>query len=1145
MRGKPLALVAVLLAATAGVFLLWRSLGSGPATDEPAPVAREPERPAAPAVIAPASLEASEEVRRAADVSKRAESFPAAEAAWIEGRVELPPGTPPDDTLEVWAFEHELALGMASSLQNAPELARRGELEKGWWARRPVEADGRFRVPVPKDVGVASLLVDGRFLFGSDSVQVGSGTPAVLRPQLGAWLVGRCTLPANAEAADSPVGARVRVGEERTTRVGADLAFEVRGAPPDPKSRVVVRPARLARERVDPLRLDAGAKREVEVALRFGGRASGRVVDEQGAGLANASIDHQPEVFSFMGMDDLDLELPGSQDLGPRSGPDGSFELFGLPPKKRRIHASLDGFADGRSEPFELQDGEVARDITVVLSRGHRLAGRVSWPDGTPAVGAKVEVRSAPDPDEPPRMRFFDEHEDRSATTDKDGAFAITGLGGGTATLFATCWPPEHVPGRAPGENQPTWYALLEDVAADSEGLALVLRAPATLAGRVVDELGAPVAKFDAHARAPDDELGSPRRSFLTTSTAHVTDSQDGSFVLNGLQEGRWAVIVEAKGYIQSEPQPVVDVPQVGEPLVVRVARAGSASGVVLDPEGEPVGEAVVTASLRPGGGGFMVENGVLASGTSDAQGAFVVEDLPVGSVTLVAQKQDRASSEPLTIQIEPAKRVEGLVLRLRRGGRLTGEAYDKTGARAAGREIQVFGIGSGDHREATTDGAGTFAIESLSPGTYQVMLQPTDEEQQKMMEKAGEGGEFDVAAFFESMKMSSAQIQEGETTHVVLGAPPRAPVRVFGRVTRAGQPVGGGHVLCIGEGGPVLSKMKMGKVTASGDYEVTLDEPGDVQLGYQASDGSGSQTDFSVTVPEESEFRYDLALPSGGIRGVVRGTDGRPLAEVSVGLRRGGDVGLNLMSADVNERSTTDADGRFEFRGLAAGTYAVAAGGGGILFQGEAKHGRSLRGGLAVRPDEVLEGVEIVLAAPCKIAGIVRGAEGRPLPGATVFARDERGLIVDAISTCTTGSDGTFEYAGVAAGSYTLLARTESLATPESAPVAAREDAPARVELEAVPGTILVVTVEDGEGKTLRGSVSVRDERGREMTGLQGMAAIESLLTEGVDSRVRRIGPLAPGEYQVSATMPDGRSAKKTVGLRGQEDRSVKLKVD
>lgn len=1167
MGRKPLALVAALLGAAVGLGLLWRALGSRPVVTDPAPQAVEEGAREVPAA-APSALESAEGLGRAPDRSKRAaeiaahtESFPMDGAAWVAGRVVFPDGSPPDETLEVWAFEKEIAIGLSPSVDDAPALVRSGRLEKGWWSRRSVESSGGFRVPLPKGTTAAAIVLDGRYLYLEDDVRVDAaalGKELVLEPKLGAWLVGRCTIPPTAESADSPVGAAVSVEgsrgsggsgrsrdySRRSTQVGPDFAFEIRGLPADMESRLQIVPGRLLAAQEDPFRLTTGARRDVEITLRFGGRASGRVIDEKGAGLPGVELSFEPEVFSIFYFQILD-----AQDFASRSSADGSFELFGLPSTKSRIHADLDGFVEGRSDPLELQDGEIRKGISIVMLRGHLVAGTVTWPDGSPARAAKVTASvEAPDDESTftsiMRLRG---HDTREAQTDERGEFAITGLQSGSIALFATALRAENAtpPGQAnePGENLPKWSAVLENVAPDSVDLRLVLVAPVGLQGQVLDDLDRPVATFEITAHPPDDELERGRSSFRSTTTTKVTESKDGSFLIAGLQEGRWAIEVEAQGFVQTGEQPVVAVPRAEGPLVVRVERTGSVAGLVLDPAGAPVAGAEVSASR--GSGGFLGSGEEMESTTTDEKGAFVIENLRVGNASLVARKEDQASSDPLPVRIEPEQCLEGQILRLRRGGRLTGEVFDLRGSRAAGRTVQVYGITGGDQRQATVDDSGNFAVESLSPGTYQIMLEPTQEDQERMMKSAVEGGEVNVSEFLASMKMTSAQIREGETTHVVIGAPPKAPVRLFGRVTRAGQPVREGFVVCVGEGGPVLSKLKMANVSATGDYELTLDEPGDVQLGFQEGASFGGGMDFGVTIPEAAEFRFDLELPTGGIRGIVRGADGRGLADVGVSLRRGGDLGSRWMS-EGNDGNTTDGQGRFEFLGLAAGTYTVAAGGRGAFMEDEEpRWGRTVAGGLVVGKNEVLEGVELRLSAPCRISGTVRDANGSPLAEATVFARDERGQVVDSLSTCRTDADGSFTYSGVAAGSYTLFARTSTLASKESPPVAAREGETSRVELAALPGTVLVISFEDREGHRLRGSISVRDEHGREMTGMQGIESVESLLAEGVDTSVQRVGPLPPGAFQVSATAADGRSARKTVELRGQEERSVKLRAD
>jgi hypothetical protein len=363
--------------------------------------------------------------------------------------------------------------------------------------------------------------------------------------------------------------------------------------------------------------------------------------------------------------------------------------------------------------------------------------------------------------------------------------------------------------------------------------------------------------------------------------------------------------------------------------------------------------------------------------------------------------------------------------------------------------------------------------------------------------------------------------------------------------VTRAGEPVQSGTILCVGEGGSLLSKLKMGKVRETGEYEVKLDEPGSILLVYQRELSGTGGSEFHVAVPEAAEFRFDFELPTGGLRGTVRGPDGSTLGGIPVTLlRRGGLSSLSAMDQGGNE--TSDPSGRFEFSELPAGTYGIAAGGGESSGESQAiAWGRTVVSGISVEADRVREGVEIRLSRPGSITGLVRDRDGNPVSGATVFAWDERGEVLHRLSDVATDARGRFTYKGLAPGRCVLCARTKTLASSECAPASVREGGSVEVELTAVPGTMLVVGAEDKDGQTLHANFSVRDEHGHDVTEMYDMGNIEGIFAEGLSSTQGRIGPLPPGEYRVTATAFDGRSASKSVHLRGQDERGVKLRIE
>jgi uncharacterized protein (DUF2141 family) len=448
---------------------------------------------------------------------------------------------------------------------------------------------------------------------------------------------------------------------------------------------------------------------------------------------------------------------------------------------------------------------------------------------------------------------------------------------------------------------------------------------------------------------------------------------------------------------------------------------------------------------------------------------------------------------------------------------------------------------GSGDSREANVDESGAFRAEHVTPGSYQVMLQPSEEQIAASIGSAG-NGEPDPSEIISSLKMTSCIVRDGEVTHVVLGAPPKSPVKLSGRITQAGAAVAKCTVVVMNEGGAVLQSLKFGKVDASGHYELTLDKPGDVVLVVSKELGKSKGVDFYLTVPEVAEYTYDLELPVSAIRGTVRGPDGTPLASFPVQLMRDAS-GANIMAMDGPE--STDASGRYTFDDLPAGTYAVAAGGSSGTFGEESTFGRVVRGGLRIEKDRVLDPIDLKLTGSGKITGTVRDANGDSVSGASVFVRDAQGEILSRNSGCTSEASGEYTYKGLAPGNYTVSARAGAQAAADSAVVSVHEGENAHMDLALGPGTILRVSALDKNEKPLKAGISVKDEHGFEVANMQTSDMMEALFTEGVSSTEQKIGPLPAGKYVVTAIAPDGKSAKKPVTLSGQAERSLTVRVN
>lgn len=133
--------------------------------------------------------------------------------------------------------------------------------------------------------------------------------------------------------------------------------------------------------------------------------------------------------------------------------------------------------------------------------------------------------------------------------------------------------------------------------------------------------------------------------------------------------------------------------------------------GKVIAPNGQPVAEAGVIL-VEPNGQSVMRPDGSLIEDTTAADGTFVLRCVPHGSRGVWA---DGASVQTITV---PPEGLSNIVIKL--GGSICGDVIGTvtdadTGQPIAGAKVKVIGSNPGED-EATTDAAGNFRIECVSP---------------------------------------------------------------------------------------------------------------------------------------------------------------------------------------------------------------------------------------------------------------------------------------------------------------------------------------------------------------------------------------------------------------------------------------------
>lgn len=1176
MNRKLALLALVALLAAAGLWFGLQQNGAGRGSTPPGATPREDTQPdgasgtaeltAAPA---PAADEAAPGARaQRTDAAPDAldlehESFALDGARWVEVTVVLPPGLPLEDRPALIGFARkdggEYEQWSANQLSEALGLddSFAAEVEdEHHWARRAVGA--RVRLPFPADARGGVLFVQSRYLHLDPLEFALATTEAVtIAPELGGYVTGRCEFPAgiSAPASDIELDFQGRADKDglrglarpdgREVRVRADLGFELRALSPSKKYAVVGQAKGFVGHVEMSFGIRPGEHHELVIPFRLGATIAG-VVRGDGQPLAGASVRVEQRG-----------RMPWMDDVSVETGPDGAFVLAGVAGGKVTLTARKEGWLEEESEALEVLEGQSVRGIELVLEAGGRITGRVRWPDGSPAAGA--EVRAA-------KLRQNWLETQAEARSEADGRFMLGGLEQGPFEVFASLAPRDALEptgrelakqearaalsnrARARGlfmDQRPgVWTASVTGVALGTPELVLTLQEPLPVHGIVVDDAGAPVRSFSVAAHPSGGASGSPE------AREESFESDDGTFTLAVARAGDWSFRASAEAGEEDRigESVVLGVPQGSAELRLVLPRASSIRGVVLDPAGQPVAEAEVHLGESAQEAAFAAFGGT--DTRSGPDGRFELASGLRGGF-MHATHDDWAASEPVALELVPGEALVDVVLRLRVGARITGQVFDAEGKPEVGQNVtcasgamaaMAFGFG-GEH-SASTDGAGRFAFEHVTPGKVTVTALPSEDE---LLERMQEGA--DEQAFLSvlsEMRTASVEVVDGGEAHVVLGSKPKQPVRVFGRVSEAGVPLSEKQVFAFAEGGALLAGMKLATTDAGGHYEFVLDRPGDYVLGVGDGFGQGTGTQFYVAVPEVAELEQDLALPLGRIEGVVLGPDG-PAGGVPLRLVSSeGTLGLEELSE--SNRTSTAGDGTFAFEHLQPGDYALHVGsdfGDGAFAgsPGDARFGQIVVDGLRVERDRALDGLVVRLARSGTLAGLVRDAAGAPAAGVTIFVRDSAGRAISA-SACTTDAAGRFTYGGIAPGRVSASARSTRLVSGESAEVEIASGETATLELTVSEGTFLrVALLEDDQ--PVRARLRVLDEAGRRVDDLLSMEDLMAVMSEGFSSRERRVGPLAPGKYTLIATTLDGKDAKSAVRLEaGQAERNVKLRL-
>lgn len=447
---------------------------------------------------------------------------------------------------------------------------------------------------------------------------------------------------------------------------------------------------------------------ELDLVLLEGSSVAGVVLSAEGQPLSGVSVrmvrTDATELFS--------MEQPGGTETEDGTG---AFLFERLAAGKYALTAELSGWqpvtqtveCDGESA---ISDRILRFEVTSAGAEKGGLRGRVTDDLGAGLEGVSLKL-SGFVPGSGAR--------NLTASSEADGSFAFQIASQGVFNLEV-----EHE-GYAPH--------IATGLRPDAGPLEVVLKRLATVSGVVVSlASGEPVAGAVVKPVYADSEIRFDRlmAGLIQGGAASSKATADGTFVLPNVNPGRLRVRAEASGFGPSFSRELEVGP--GEEIQgvqVALSEGGSLRGVVLTPEGLPVGYASVRAHEISGNSleeymrrmmPTMLGGASAPSAKTEDDGIFGIDHLPAGKFALNATHPEFAPSVDVELVLQPDETRDGIQLRLRRPSTIRVLAREKEKP-LTGLMVQL--LGGGPMKMGTSDSEGRFSFQGVGPGDYLVQL--------------------------------------------------------------------------------------------------------------------------------------------------------------------------------------------------------------------------------------------------------------------------------------------------------------------------------------------------------------------------------------------------------------------------------------
>jgi uncharacterized GH25 family protein len=396
----------------------------------------------------------------------------------------------------------------------------------------------------------------------------------------------------------------------------------------------------------------------------------------------------------------------------------GRFAFTHVSSSSIRVRVQADGFeTQSRTVSQALEAEPRDQNLVFELGQGQSLSGRTVTVRGAPVPKARIEANSL----------LKDVQGTSVAISDEGGNFILDGLGTQAYQVTATC--PGYSDARLPKVTVSAGYIQIE---MGQRGAA---------EGHVVAADGKPVPDFTLHlmrhvANREPNYVGD-RRGF---------QSGDGYFRYDNLDPADYVLEARAEGWADTRSEPFTIAGGDDPPTQVTIVmlKGGTLCGTVRRADGTPAAGAQVSlnetihidSAFSATGGAIAAADERERRARAGADGGYCFSGIPPGTYQVAAELDGSAPEaiNDVLLQDDSLGGNAALDIRLPPGAVIAGRAVSASNRPLAFCKVQISQKGSGFMEASATDKDGTFAFGNLRPGTYQITVTPSRDEEDKPM---------------------------------------------------------------------------------------------------------------------------------------------------------------------------------------------------------------------------------------------------------------------------------------------------------------------------------------------------------------------------------------------------------------------------